>query len=86
MMARWPIVSHRLPSTHPLSELDILHLVRKTMLKGHQYEYSMKDLDLGNKNTSFSFRFSCLFTVRKHQQQFLYILKKHLKDINLGIQ
>jgi hypothetical protein len=40
---------------------------------------------LGSKNMSFIFLFSCLFTFRKHKQQFGGILKKRSKVINMGI-
>jgi hypothetical protein len=46
----------------------------------------MKGLDLGSQNMLFVFRFSRLFTFRKHKQKFVYILKKRYKVISLGIQ
>jgi hypothetical protein len=52
--------------------------ILKKMVKGHQYGYPMKGLDLGNKNTMFIFGFLCLFTFRNHKQQFVYILKTRL--------
>ena len=46
---------------------QFVYILKKTV-KGYQYGYQMKGLDLGVKNMWFVYRFSCLFTFYEYKQ------------------
>jgi hypothetical protein len=70
-----PFLTHNSVETvFLIHRLSIWRHFEKT-LKGHQYGYLLKGLGLRSKNMLLVFRFSCLFTFRKHKQPFGAILK-----------
>ena len=67
----------------------MLKFWRKKTVKGYQYGYQMKALDMGVKNMLFDYRFSCLITFYEYKQtnvnksQFLNLLQN---PMNMGIK
>ena len=58
---------HRMFMFYGYKQTSRFGAILKKTLKGHQYGYQMKGL--GSKNMLFVFRFSCLFTKKKHKKR-----------------